>query len=87
MRSPLPDKERTRAQALIDMLQERIAKDKEGRTFPDVDPNIELDFTHNRMDDVLRLLDLHSEALSLLLEERRDPQAWLHPTGKRPPWV
>ena len=77
MRSPLPDTPpRTRGQVLIDHLQERIAKDKAARTFPSVDPDIELDFATNRMDDVLRLLDLHTEALSLLLEERRDPESW-----------
>lgn len=72
MRSPLPDTApRSRTQVLIDNLNGRIAKDREGRTFPGLDPDIELDFTHSRMDDMLRLLDLHSEALSLLLQERR----------------
>ena len=77
MRSPLPDTPpRTRVQVRIDDLLKRIDQEKTSRNpvlnEPTEDPEWRLSCLRGRVDELGHLLDLHTEALSILLLETRE---------------
>ena len=77
MRSPLPDTPpRTRVQVRIDDLLKRIDQEKTSRNpvlnEPTEDPEWRLSCLQGRVDELGHLLDLQTEALSILLLETRE---------------